>query len=270
MGHLARRGDHGEPNRAGRLRGGRAFTLIELLVVIAVIALLVGLLLPALGKARARSRAVTCATRLEQLGIGLTLYFGDYDNTLPQVRVPVGGGYTANIGALFGGKKGSLRAFGIDEYGPERRPLNPYVFEADVPPDSETVPFEMEMFHSPSDRGGEVPGLGHADSMYDLLGSSYTLNDHSLAGEDRATLIPLAGGKMPFVVTPTKTWVLGSYPIYNFQQNGDRDHRWYSDKAVETNLLYVDMHVGTTVRVEPGVVNTTAQYTFLPRPNWPQ
>jgi len=87
--------------------------------------------------------------------------------------------------------------------------------------------------HSPSDRGGEVPGLGHADSMYDLLGSSYTLNDHSLAGEDRATLIPLAGGKMPFIVTPTKTWVLGSYPIYNYQEDGDRGNRWYSENSVE-------------------------------------
>src|SRR5256885_1411771 len=111
-----------------------AFTLIELLIVIAVIALLIGILLPALGKARARSRAVTCATRLQQLGVGLTLYFGDYDNTLPQVRVDVGGGFMANIGALFGGKKGSLQAFGIDRYGPERRPLNRYVYEGDVPP----------------------------------------------------------------------------------------------------------------------------------------
>jgi prepilin-type N-terminal cleavage/methylation domain-containing protein len=248
----------------------RAFTLIELLVVISVIALLVGILLPALGKARSRSRAVTCATRLQQLGIGLTMYFGDYDNTLPQVRVDVGGGYMANIGALFGGKKGTLQAFGIDTYGPERRPLNRYVFDADVPPDSENIPFEMEAFRSPSDRGGEIPGVGHVDSMYDELGSSYTLNDHSLAGEDRVTLIPTAGGKMPYILTPTKTWMLGSYPIYNFQENGDRDNRWYNEKTVEANLLFADMHVGATLHIETGVVNTTDRYTFLPRPNWPQ
>jgi hypothetical protein len=176
----------------------------------------------------------------------------------------------ANIGALFGGKKGTLPAFGIDQYGPERRPLNRYVFDADVPPDSENTPFEMEAFRSPSDRGGNVPGFGHVDSMYDLLGSSYTLNDHSLAGEDRVTLIATTGGKMPYILTPTKTWVLGSYPIYNFQEDGDRDNRWYNDKTVEANLLFADMHVGVTLRVETGVVNTTDRYTFLPRPNWPQ
>ncbi len=257
------------PRTTGRHRGRAGFTLIELLVVIAVIGLLISILLPAIGKARARARAVTCATRLQQLGIGLTMYFNDYDNTLPQVRVDVGGGFTANIGALFGGKKGTLPAYGINEYGPERRPLNRYLLNEDVPPDSEDVPFEMESFRSPSDKGGDVPGIGYVESMYDLLGSSYTLNDHTLTGEDRATLVPLQGGKMPYLVTPTTTWVLGTHPIYNFQEDGDRGQRWYSDRSVEANLLFADMHVGTTLTVPRGVVNTTKDYTFLPAPNWP-
>ncbi|MBC7835640.1 MAG: type II secretion system protein [Phycisphaerales bacterium] len=248
--------------------GPRAFTLIELLVVIAIIALLVGVLLPALGSARHSARAAACSGRLQQLGVGLALYFNDYDDTLPQLRIDMGG-FDANIGALFGGKKGTLPAYGINEYGPERRPLNRYVMQADVPPDAEDVPFELEMFRSPSDQGGDIPGLGSIDSMYNLLGSSYTLNDHALDGEWAVTLIPQAGGKMPPVATPTKTWVLGAHPIYNFQKGGDRGMRWYGHKDTRVNLLFVDLHVGTMIAVAPGIANATREYTFLPEPDWP-
>lgn len=240
------------------------FTLIELLVVISVIALLVGILLPALAGARREARATVCASRLQQLGVGLTLYFNDYDNTLPQVRIDMGGGQTANIGALFGGKKGTLPAYGINEYGAERRPLNRYVYDGETPPDSEGTNVEIKVFQSPVDKGGEVPGLGFVESMYDLLGSSYTLNDHALDGEAAWTLIPLQGGPMPMVRDTTKTWVLGPHPIYNYQENGDRQQRWYTDKEVRANLLFLDMHVAKTLPVPPGVVNTTAHYTFLP------
>jgi hypothetical protein len=72
---------------------------------------------------------------------------------------------------------------------------------------------------------------------------------------------------MPPVLAPTKTWVLAPHPIYNYQEDGDRMHRWYGDsKNVLANLLFLDMHVATQVRVPPGVVNTTSDYTFLARP----
>lgn len=260
----------------------RAFTLIELLVVVAVIAILIGVLLPSLGRARESSRAAACGSNLHQLALGLTAYLGDFNERLPQVRVDGFGGNIvqgeagSNIGSLFGGKLGTLPFFGIDKIGPRGRPLNKYVFDEPAPADSSdsarTV--QLPIFEDPSDRGTDDPFIPPGfdkSSMYNLIGTSYNLNDHALDGqpgvETHPTLIPEKGGRMPRVANPSRTWVLGDQPIYNFDDDGDRNQRWHFS-AVRANLLFVDMHVSTGTTVPKGVVNTTPDYTFLPRPDW--
>ena len=71
----------------------RAFTLVELLVVVAIIALLVGILLPSLGMAKAAARQVVCSMNLRNLGLAVNFYAGENDDWLasaePTNREPV-------------------------------------------------------------------------------------------------------------------------------------------------------------------------------------
>jgi prepilin-type N-terminal cleavage/methylation domain-containing protein len=63
----------------------KGFTLIELLVVMVIIALLVGLLLPALGRAREEARKTQCRSNLRQIGLGMMMYANDNGSRLPAV-----------------------------------------------------------------------------------------------------------------------------------------------------------------------------------------
>lgn len=85
----------------------RCFTLIELLIVIAVIAVLVSLLLPALGRATWTARLLTCKSNLRQITIALTFYTADNDSWYPHPNL-----YSGTTALPF------WRTTGIGTYGP--------------------------------------------------------------------------------------------------------------------------------------------------------
>lgn len=70
----------------------RGFTLIELLVVVAIIALLVSVLLPALGRSRQQARAVVCASNLRSLSLAAFMYAESHNGWLPEFGYMHGGG----------------------------------------------------------------------------------------------------------------------------------------------------------------------------------
>jgi prepilin-type N-terminal cleavage/methylation domain-containing protein/prepilin-type processing-associated H-X9-DG protein len=169
--------------------GRPGFTLIELLVVIGIIAVLLGLLLPAVQKVREAAARMQCANNLKQLVVGLHNYHATYGSFPPAFRTPPNVGYPAYFNAAWGWSSFLLplveqdnlaRQMHVLDYprfggaGPQDLVGPQSCFPANVPGQLSQTP--LKVFRCPTDTGPDLNPVrnGHAMSNYRAVAGPYT------------------------------------------------------------------------------------------------
>lgn len=180
------------PTRRRQLHG---FTLIELLVVIAIIAVLIGILLPALGKARQAGRQTVCLANIRSLQLGQLAYASEYRGLLADVGLPHGGGGDPRLSFVFS----------LSEYVGSI----PKEFNAAAPPEDYAVP---PVLKSPGDvsrywlarDGGQGPIAGAfrrtSYGMNNYLSRTYGPGLSEREPYDRLEKIPSPSGTVQFLL----------------------------------------------------------------------
>ncbi len=178
---------------ARRPRRRTAFTLIELLVVISIIALLIGLLLPALSKARASGRSMVCLSQLHQIMVATSSFQDENNDYLPMPLKEKNGGNDARFRSNYnhGGRYTALGAWTQYSAPPYQRPLNPYV-HPNLPVGDASIPnseflkkdkYNFPVFECPEDKNYNYQeswwqnnNVKIGNSAYFTTGTSYLFN----------------------------------------------------------------------------------------------
>lgn len=231
------------------------FTLIELLIVVAIIALLLAILVPALGRARAIARKMTCQTNLRGVARAWNMYLDDNDGYFYQ---------GVNVNHSFGGWKG---IGGYSSY----RPLNK---QLGIPIEGASE-VNAKVFYCPADSGGifnRPPEL----KAFQYFGNSYQTNifligpdQVGVPNDDRKQLhidinTMLKRLKRPRVAYPDRTLLVGDNGWMNQWDPAKPEMpSWHGDR-IHHNLAFLDSHV-QYLRIRKGLyINPKEDYRVLP------